>query len=91
VIQAANFPRPSEREELLLRLVGEVSSTASELVERSGDRIAVGGVYDTLARMVETGWVKRQGRWYTITVEGRSLIRARDGAERIYQQGLAGG
>lgn len=91
MIVPARFPRPTEKEELLLRLAAEISSTAIELVERSEDRIGLGTVYKTLERMTEAGWLSRKGRYYTVTREGKILIAALDGAERIYVNGTAEG
>lgn len=84
VIEIAQFPRPTEKEELLLRLVDAEASTANELVERSHDRIGLGTVYKTLERMTEAGWLRREGRRYRTTNEGRSLIDALNEAERVY-------
>ena len=86
-MEAARLPRLGEKEELVLRIIGESSSTGVDVVEGSDGRVGSGTVYSALSKLEVEGWVKKEGRWYSLTRKARRLLLALDEAARIFHEG----
>lgn len=87
MIATCGFPRVGDKEELALRLIGGVPTTGNELVEKSDGRIGAGAVYALLGKLDSEGWLKREGRWYSLTRRGWRLLHALDVAAKAFSDG----
>ncbi len=87
MIEVVCFPRLSEADELVLRLCEPSWKMAIEIVESSSDRLASGTIYGRLARLVREGFLRKDGRFYVVTDQGRRALRALDVAAKAYEEG----
>ena len=87
MIATSGFPRVGDKEELALRLIGGVPTTGNELVEKSEGQIGAGTVYGMLSKLDADGWLKREGRWYSLSPKGWRLLCALDVAAKAFFAG----